>query len=224
MSLEDRITELEKKYSDISDLYVQLEEENGDRCREIAELRQYTIDTQNRLDDAYNIINELKEQFKMFSGGEKEERRIEQMDPDCSDYDDPIPNSKPPEPKTKGGCYQWVYCSECMMSYDCPNPTKHKETPNYWKNARIIEPSENDPVGIVREIKDGEAIVEIIPATITDTEGNIWIHPKLLISKFVQFIKKQIDYQEYLMEFGENDDKIQKELKEEYKKWEERNK
>ena len=66
-----KISELEKKYSDISDLYVQLEEENGDRCREIAELRQYTIDTQNRLDDAYNIINELKEQFKMFSGGEE---------------------------------------------------------------------------------------------------------------------------------------------------------
>ena len=40
MSLEDRITELEKKYSDISDLYVQLEEENGDRCREIAELKE----------------------------------------------------------------------------------------------------------------------------------------------------------------------------------------
>ena len=35
-----KISELEKKYSDISDLYVQLEEENGDRCREIAELKE----------------------------------------------------------------------------------------------------------------------------------------------------------------------------------------
>ena len=46
-----------------------------------------------------NLLRRVRKLEGKDSGGEKEERRIEQMDPDCSDYDDPIPNSKQPKPK-----------------------------------------------------------------------------------------------------------------------------
>ena len=40
-------------------------------------------------------------------------------------------STKPPEPLRKGGCYQWIYCSECMMIDVCLN--QNKEIPKYWK-------------------------------------------------------------------------------------------
>ena len=33
----------------------------------------------------------------------------------------------------KGGCYQWVYCNECMLKYDCPTPKKKEKKPKYWR-------------------------------------------------------------------------------------------
>jgi len=42
----------------------------------------------------------------------------------------------------KGGCYQWMYCSECMLIDDCPNPN-NKKVPNYWKNATKEKEKEN---------------------------------------------------------------------------------
>jgi len=173
--LTDQLEELNKwknefrKVDEISEQYKQRQVAMQD---EIAELRNQI---QNNSVADLNHYNELKEKLDG-SGGEKEERRIEQMDPDCSDYDDPIPNSKQPEPKLPS--------VEVRVAF----PEIYNEDGSIREDYK--EPSENDPVGIVREIKDGNATVEIIPATITDTEGNIWIHPKLLIAKFVEDLKQ----------------------------------
>ena len=84
----------------------------------------------------------------------------------------PSIHSKPPEPS----------CDTCKNKLNLP---KTKCAVDGCDMFSRYEPSESDPVGIIREIKDGNATVEIIPATITDTKGNIWIHPKLLIAEFV---------------------------------------
>ena len=63
-SLNKRISELEKKYSDISDLYVQLEEENGDRCREIAELREKIGANTQKDNEEWTQFFEWKREFE----------------------------------------------------------------------------------------------------------------------------------------------------------------
>ena len=62
----------------------------------------WEYDNITKKDPHYEYINKLPEDLKFCDGdscelpfGEKLEGRIEEMKPDCSEYDDPITNSKP---------------------------------------------------------------------------------------------------------------------------------
>lgn len=48
------------------------------------------------------------------------------------------------------------------------------------------KPPETEPVGIVRKIEGDIATVELYPPTITDTNGTIWIHPKILEASLIE--------------------------------------
>ena len=81
---------------------------------------------------------------------------IEPEEPE--EYEDPF-NEQPPEPMKEGAMY----------GFD-----------NNFINGYP------EQVGIVREMDGDEATVEIIDKTIADTQGRIWIHPKLLIAEFLE--------------------------------------
>ena len=66
---------------------------------------------------------------------------------------------------------------------------ENSKPPTLIYPERDFVPKPPEQVGIIREIKGDEASIEIIDKTITDTQGRIWIHPKLLIAEFIQKLR-----------------------------------